>query len=297
MKILFLTTCLLLILIAGSGQDLRDTAVENTFFWKITSPALAQPSYLYGTMHKTCATDVWFSPLLLEILRSCKIFYNETLDIRILKDSAILIGKPKNGMQDFLGRNYFRSGRKILEKYYGAFTKEQLDNMGTTEFADRLIEACHECRVISYDDSLYNLASQNNLAIRGLEKLDEIIKFMPERLHLTPGLDWFKNYISYPGINRRAYLRDISYYKKHDINWLYNQSAFKRAGGESSIYKENYIDGRNRLWLPRMEEAMKEASSFFAVGCAHLPGFNGIITLLRKKGYTVTPLFYPGQNP
>ena len=157
MKILFLTTCLLLILIAGSGQDLRDTAVENTFFWKITSPVLAQPSYLYGTMHKTCATDVWFSPLLLEILRSCKIFYNETLDIRILKDSAILIGKPKNGMQDFLGRNYFRSGRKILEKYYGAFTKEQLDNMGTTEFADRLIEACHECRVISYDDSLYNL--------------------------------------------------------------------------------------------------------------------------------------------
>jgi uncharacterized protein YbaP (TraB family) len=35
---------------------------------------------------------------------------------------------------------------------------------------------------------------------------------------------------------------------------------------------------------------MKEGSTFFAVGAAHLDGNNGLIMLLRHKGYTVKPI-------
>jgi uncharacterized protein YbaP (TraB family) len=35
---------------------------------------------------------------------------------------------------------------------------------------------------------------------------------------------------------------------------------------------------------------MKKESAFFAVGGAHLMGENGIIQLLRSKGYTVKPV-------
>lgn len=295
MKRNLLSFLFLVTVCAANSQKEKDTPLENTFFWKITSPDLTSASYLYGTIHQTCATDVWFSPLLMDILKSCKIFYNETLDLRTLKDSAIMIGKTENGMREFLGRNFFRSGRKILEKYYGPFTDEQLDTMGTREFGEKLIEAVHECRIISYDDSLYNLARQHNLELRGLEITEEIKKFAPKYWHVTPDKEWFKNYITYPGINRRAYLSHIGHYKNHDINWLYKNSAYDKSGKELPE-KANYIEGRNSLWLPRMEAAMKEGSSFFAVGCAHLPGYNGLISQLRKKGYTVTPLFYSVRN-
>jgi uncharacterized protein YbaP (TraB family) len=295
MKSFLLGFSFLLVIYAAHSQDVRDTAVENTFFWKVTSPGLTNPSYLYGTIHQTCATDVWFSPLLLGILKSCKIFYMETLDLKIFRDSAIMIGKTKNGMKAFLGGNYFRSGRKTLEKYYGPFTEEQLDNMGTREFGEKLIEACRGSRVISYDDSLYNLASQYNLELRGLEITEEIIKYAPKNWHVTPDREWFRNYISYKGIYRRTYLRDIGYYKNHDINTLYKLSVYDKAGKDLPD-KTNYVDGRNQLWLPRIEAAMKEGSCFIAVGCGHLPGYNGLITQLRKKGYTVTPLFYSVGN-
>lgn len=293
MKRLLLPFLFLSILTAANSQDVRDTAVENTFFWKITGPGLTNPSYLYGTYHRTCAADVWFSPLLLETLKSCKLFFNETIDFRNLRDSAP--GKTKNGLREFLGKNYFRSGKKLLESFYGPMNEEQLDTMGTTEFGDRLIEACHNCRVISYDDSLYNLASQNSLEQRGLETLIELEKYLPGKLQLTPSRDWLRNYISFPERNRNSYLRDMSYYRNHDINSLYKEAAYTKSGEDRSV-KDKYLDGRNKLWLLRIEDAMKEGSSFFAVGCAHLPGYNGLISQLRKKGYTVTPLFYSARN-
>jgi uncharacterized protein YbaP (TraB family) len=39
-----------------------------------------------------------------------------------------------------------------------------------------------------------------------------------------------------------------------------------------------------------MEEAMKAQPAFFAVGAGHLAGDKGVINLLRKQGYTVTPV-------
>jgi uncharacterized protein YbaP (TraB family) len=35
---------------------------------------------------------------------------------------------------------------------------------------------------------------------------------------------------------------------------------------------------------------MQQSPSFFAVGAAHLGGDIGVITLLRKQGYTVKPV-------
>jgi uncharacterized protein YbaP (TraB family) len=47
---------------------------------------------------------------------------------------------------------------------------------------------------------------------------------------------------------------------------------------------------RNKEWLNKMPEMMNNNSVFFAVGAAHLLGKNGVIQLLKDKGYTVTPV-------
>jgi uncharacterized protein YbaP (TraB family) len=35
---------------------------------------------------------------------------------------------------------------------------------------------------------------------------------------------------------------------------------------------------------------MAEQPTFLAVGAGHLPGENGVIGLLKKSGYTITPV-------
>jgi len=47
------------------------------------------------------------------------------------------------------------------------------------------------------------------------------------------------------------------------------------------------IDKRNSLWVKKLPGLIQTKSSFIEVGVAHLPGENGLISLLRKQGYTV----------
>ena len=52
---------------------------------------------------------------------------------------------------------------------------------------------------------------------------------------------------------------------------------------------ETLINSRNHAWVSFMIGALTTAPMFIAVGAGHLPGPNGLINLLRSKGYTVEP--------
>jgi uncharacterized protein YbaP (TraB family) len=55
-------------------------------------------------------------------------------------------------------------------------------------------------------------------------------------------------------------------------------------------YEDLLLINRNKNWIPVMEKAMSTQATFFAVGAGHLPGKDGIISLLRNAGYTVNPV-------
>jgi hypothetical protein len=55
----------------------------------------------------------------------------------------------------------------------------------------------------------------------------------------------------------------------------------------NAIIKDVFILKRNINMADRCEKHLKENSTFIAIGAAHLPGENGVIELLRKKGYKV----------
>ena len=60
--------------------------------------------------------------------------------------------------------------------------------------------------------------------------------------------------------------------------------------GRPTSFATQLLDDRNATWLPVMMAAMRECPTFFAVGTGHLLGDNGLISLLRKQGYTLTPV-------
>ena len=55
---------------------------------------------------------------------------------------------------------------------------------------------------------------------------------------------------------------------------------------------ERLLLNRNRSWMPQLERMLGEAQTqMIVVGAAHLVGPDGLVTQLRAKGYTVTPVF------
>jgi uncharacterized protein YbaP (TraB family) len=61
-------------------------------------------------------------------------------------------------------------------------------------------------------------------------------------------------------------------------------------GNDIPDFEERFLNRRNRNWIPVMENLMQKNPTFVAVGAAHLMGPNGVISLLRQKGYTVSPV-------
>ena len=47
------------------------------------------------------------------------------------------------------------------------------------------------------------------------------------------------------------------------------------------------VTDRNKRMAERIGDMAQKQSTFAAVGALHLPGNEGVITLLREKGYTV----------
>lgn len=62
------------------------------------------------------------------------------------------------------------------------------------------------------------------------------------------------------------------------------------ANGASEEWTERMIDRRNANWMRVMAGLLPTASVFIAVGAGHLPGDAGLISLLRKNGYSVDPV-------
>ena len=56
---------------------------------------------------------------------------------------------------------------------------------------------------------------------------------------------------------------------------------------DNAVY-ETLLVGRNRRWVPQIEDCLSQKRCFVVVGAAHLVGPDGLVTMLRAKGYTVT---------
>ena len=54
--------------------------------------------------------------------------------------------------------------------------------------------------------------------------------------------------------------------------------------------KEILVSGRNRNWVEQLVKKMPRQSCLVVVGRAHLRGDDGLLQLLRDRGYTVEPM-------
>ncbi len=60
--------------------------------------------------------------------------------------------------------------------------------------------------------------------------------------------------------------------------------------GTTPAELDRVIFNRNRNWVEKMRPIMADKSVMFVVGAGHLPSDDGLISLLRKAGYTVEPM-------
>ncbi len=277
----------LLISFFASGQT--KTADSHSLLWSITGKELKKTSYLFGTIHMICANDFLWTPAMKQSLeQSDKICFEMNLS-----DPAVML-QVAAGLADTSGKklqDYFTPEQYTIVKNY---IKDSLsmdialfENLKPVALETMIGTAGINCaNPVSYEDSLMKTAVSAGKEIIGLETPDEQLKALESIPVDTVIKQLMDEMLNNDGSDSELN-KLISAYKKQDLPELYKLiTESKEVGTDMAIF----LDDRNKKWIPRMAENMNNTSVFFAVGAGHLWGDLGIITLLRKAGYTVKPM-------
>jgi len=143
------------------------------------------------------------------------------------------------------------------------------------------------------DMLLYTQAAAQGKRVYGLETVSEQVgamETMPRDVQITMLRDAVAQHDQLDQIIEAL----INAYLQRDLNALESISDEAMQQGDervAQLFTSEVVVNRNRRMLERMQPRLREGNAFIAVGALHLPGKEGLLNLLRNKGYRVSPVY------
>jgi uncharacterized protein YbaP (TraB family) len=263
---------------------------QKTLLWQISGKAISQPSYLFGTFHLLCSKDFTVPDTIQHLMSVTQQLYLE-LDIDDPKlNAAMMKGirmKDNKTLKEFIAAKDYDSVAKIFKDKTG-MPLSMVQNYKPFMLSSMLYPSILDCPTVSVEMELAKIAKQNNYETFGLETVEDqlaVFDKIPYENQAKTFVDMLYNFNkSKAELNNMLLL-----YKSQNIKKLY-----KSINSDSNYgnFETELLKTRNQNWIPVIEKQATTKPTFFAVGAGHLGGKFGVINLLRKQGYTVTPIYY-----
>ena len=139
----------------------------------------------------------------------------------------------------------------------------------------------------SVEQSIMTEARQYDKEVLGLETIEfqasifDSIPYEKQAADLVTYVDSIDKF-------RETTLEMVEMYRNQDINHM--DSLMEKSDPGMMQYMDLLLYDRNIRWAMQIPEQMFQKSTLFAVGAGHLGGEKGVISLLKKQGFTVKPL-------
>jgi uncharacterized protein len=265
--------------------QVEDFTKSHGLIYKISGKNNKKPSYIYGTIHIICQNDmVGIDKLNGLINQSEQLLMEVDLDDPAVMQSAAAGLTIPNGktLNDYLNAEQYAKVDEMFKNYVGV----SVDNLKSYYPMALSVVVTGSQKAMgcqtpsSYDLTFMQNAVKNKIAIEGLEtpaSQFEKINRMPLEKQAKGlyemALDPQKSIDGFKGM--------VTIYKSGQLDFskLVN-GAF--GGGD---FEKGLLDERNIDWIPKIEKAINKKSTFIAVGAGHFGGKNGVLNLLKKKGY------------
>lgn len=266
---------------------------DRALFWKIKKEG-ATRGYLLGTIHSEDPRVLGFSEEFLQLLKANEIFAMEMVpDLPTLARLTEYMHYPEGqDLQSVIGTQRFEALKTALSDYYVPF--EFISRMKPWA-AMMTLSTPAPVTGFFMDLSLSLRASGSGLQVVGLETLEQQLSFL-EDMPLKMQLSLLDQAIADFGKVQQVHDEMVAVYLDGDLAKLQALSyeQMKEAGAQSRDYfiRSGIID-RNLRMLETLDVQLQQGTVFTAVGALHLAGEEGLIELLRKRGYTLQPLPLP----
>ena len=263
----------------------------QSLLWKISGNNLTKESYLYGTMHVSSKIAFRLDDVFYESLNKSEMVALESDPTTWLANSYELLNE----------RNYFYGA-----SYNYGGSNDFYVNLFKLNFPNDLVVRS----AIRLDNSIINGYLYRKQ--RGADNFEE--ETYLDMFIFQAGKKQHKPVIGLEDFHESRYLTTKASYniakRKMDVwlrkrykekgRFLLTEEAYRNRNldlldsiGEATNtahFRKYMLFERNSNMVGVLDTLMQHNSVFTGIGAAHLPGENGVIELLRKKGYTVTPM-------
>ena len=234
--------------------------VNKQLLWEISGNGLKEKSYLFGTLH---SNDKRIFDL------SDSVYYAiDRSNLIILEADIFELFKDIDSREDLPNTLYDKDGKAYTASEIASRTTYGDEN-GMPQFIDAALEEyCHN-------------ANKKFFALEDVK----------DQLNLGAKLNFTKRVFINDAFNDFSNQKLIELYLKGDITAI---ERFIRAN--LSADKEQFaalITDRNNKMAHKLDSILKKKESFFcAIGAGHLAGSEGVINLLRTRGYRLRPILW-----
>ena len=293
MRCLSIFLCLWLILSCNAqtkNSGLLINKDDNSLLWQVSGNGLQKPSYLFGTFHLMCKDDVQFSEQLkTAVANSTSVYMELDMDDPALMLSGMMMMTMKGGkkLTDF----YSKEEYKKIEIFFKDSLSAPLSFLQTMKpymLVALLYPKMMPCKTVSgVEEELMKLAKLQKKEIKGLETMElqaavfDSIPYEEQAKELLKSIDSMD-------LNRKIFDTMMRVYKSQRLSAI--EALFSKSELGMQNHEDILLNRRNINWVVQLGPILKKENVFIAVGAGHLVGDNGLISLLRKKGYKVVPL-------
>jgi len=138
------------------------------------------------------------------------------------------------------------------------------------------------------DEHFYSQAKSDKKEIRGLETVDFQISLFAD-LSTEDNELFLKSMLEDADRFPKIFADVIEAWKSGNASKI-EPLLLEITRKYPAIHKK-FLTDRNRVWLPKIEELLRgEKNVFVVIGMAHLVGKDGLVELLKKKGFRVEQL-------
>lgn len=269
----------------------RDVVHGHGVLWQVERPGY-WPSFVFGTMHSD-DSRVLHLPL------PVRAHFNRADSVVVEADTGL--GRPAR--RDSVRAMVYTDGQRLSQVVGPSLYHRALAAMQRSGYPESLVALMKPWAVSTLltfprpmtgmilDTYLVAEAQRQGKPVQGLETMEEqllaleTLSLADQKVMLAEALDQ---------LPRRSALHErlTQAYLDRDLQRLI-RIGYETLDGESTgnRFTENLIDRRNVRMVERMEPLLRRGRVFFAVGALHLPGDRGILALLERHGYRVTPLY------
>ncbi|MDD3876791.1 MAG: TraB/GumN family protein [Bacteroidales bacterium] len=262
---------------------------QNTLLWEICGRKTKGKSYLYGTMHSMDERAYEFNDSLLIVFDNCKAYAMEFVPNKKNMDAVMkhMYLPEGTSLQDLYSAEDYQLLSDAVKQHLGMSIR-LYDKMKPFFIMSMFMQKTMKAdRPTFVDQFLYNLAIEKGMKTISVEKVKEQIKAIED----TPAsvlTEYIKNMGS--GEEEQQMEELIEAYRTQDLDKM---SEISKRDTSNKEMMTSLLTVRNITMAKRIDKMIRKRSTFVAIGALHLPGEDGVIALLREKGYCVRPVYAP----